>query len=341
MEIITGYTGRSHITPSLDASINTAIFGNNNVVLNFGDKLSFSAQTTGKILIGSGALCFSGRIAVSENSEEKVYTVPATGEYSHCKIVARYKKVVSDGTNIEYISLVLLQSVDSASSVTAALNLPVSEYASNVIEQSTTDADFVLYDFVVSIDGVVTNPVEPQFKVVDSIVSLAQSTEKKVKSLNDDVVDISDLVATNKRYIDGITKDLKNYRIYKIHEFTSYSDYYTLDPFDKESLILFVVNNSISFICDFSILSYPTINNTYITLTNGDYTLTFRLGINGTLYYITIYELLERKFKTETYKVYDGAFSTKDIKALTSTEEKITFNNVRIYRIPKIESEVE
>lgn len=210
MEIITGYTGRSHITPSLDASINSAIFGNNNVVLNFGDKLSFSSPTIGKIVIGSGALCFSGRIAVSENSEEKNYTPPATGEYSHCKIVARYKKIVSDGTNIESISLVLLQSVDSASSVTAALNLPVSEYASNVIEQSTTNADFVLYDFVVSEGGVVTNPVEPQFKVVDSIVSLAKSTDDDVSEINKDITSVDTKARNLEDNLDNLSTIVSN-----------------------------------------------------------------------------------------------------------------------------------
>ena len=333
MEIITGYTGRSHITPSLDASINSAIFGNNNVVLNFGDKLSFSAQTTGRILIGSGALCFSGRIAVSENAEEKEYTIPATGEYSHCKIVARYKKTVSDGTNQESISLVLLQSVDSASSVTAALNLSVNECESNVIDQSTTAADFVLYDFVVSEGGVVTNPVEPKFKVVDSIVSLAQSTEKKVKLLNDDVVDISDLVATNKSDIDGRIESLQNYRISKFYEFSSYSsDKYTFNLLDKKSLILFIVDNQIPFICDFSQLDFTNFGLNK-ELKNGDYTLRIYLYLDGSSEKLSITQILKREFETKVYEVYESAFKTKKIFALTSKTEEITFEKVRIYRL--------
>ena len=321
--------------PSLGASINTAIFGNNNVVLNFGDELSFSSQVKGKILIGSGALCFSGRIAVSENSEEKVYTVPATGEYSHCKIVARYKKVASDGTNIESISLVLLQSVDSASSVTAALNLPVNEYASNVIEQSTTDADFVMYDFVVSEGGVVTNPVEPQFKVVDSIVSLAKSTDDNVKSLNDDVVDIADLVNTNKSDIDGRIKELQKHRISMLHEFASYSDEYTIDELDKKSLILFVVDNSVSFICDFSLLRYAYTDD-YINLTNGEYSLEFILKGTESRDKLKIYELRKREYTTNSYEVLTSITKSIKISTLSITDKKQTFNNVRIYRLPKI-----
>lgn len=210
MEIITGYTGRSHITPSLDASINSAIFGNNNVVLKFGDELSISSQTIGKIVIGSGALCFSGRIAVSENSEEKNYTPPATGEYSHCKIVARYKKSVNDGTNQESISIVLLQSIDSATSETSAFNLPVEEYEEKVINQSTTAADFVLYDFVVSNSEIVTTNVEPQFKVVDSIVSLAKSTDDDVSEINKDITAVDTKARNLEDNLDNLSTIVSN-----------------------------------------------------------------------------------------------------------------------------------
>lgn len=335
MEIITGYTGRSHITPSLDASINSAIFGNNNVVLKFVDELSISSQTIGKIVIGSGALCFSGRIAVSENSEEKNYTPPATGEYSHCKIVARYKKSVNDGTNQESISLVLLQSIDSASSVTAALNLPVNEYASNIIEQSTTAADFVLYDFVVSEGGVVTNPVEPQFKVVDSIVSLAQSTDDNVKSLNDDVVDVADLVKTNKSDIDVRIESLQNYRISKLYEFSPYhGDDYTLDSLDKKSLILFIADNQIPFICDFSQLDFSRFGSNK-ELKNGDYTLRIYLYLDGSSAKLSITQISKRTFKNTTYNdVYMGNLTNKqNITAASFVEDEFKFNSIRIYRL--------
>ena len=207
MKILTGYTGTSHITPELDADVNISIFGSENVVLNFGKKLAISSSDRHAIIVDTGAVCFSGRVAVQMYQE--ALTIDRTmsdGKYSRCKIVARY---VKDEVEHESITLKLIQSNSDETSVSKAQNLTVIVAESDDIRDGENVADFELYDFVITDTGIVQETLSKKFNVIESIVSLTDDLNSKNEKTIEDISAVNERIGVAEGRITTTETDVK------------------------------------------------------------------------------------------------------------------------------------
>lgn len=108
MDIITGHTGTAHIQSGDDAALNSAIFGNGNCILEYGNKFAETHNTsTHTITINSGDLLIGGRHARIREGDTETFEFSAVGSGSTRRdaVFACYKKT-SGGIESAYLEYV-------------------------------------------------------------------------------------------------------------------------------------------------------------------------------------------------------------------------------------------
>lgn len=114
MKIVTGYTGKPHVTSMQEASENMGVAGGEDYVLSVGNKLKAEIVTNNSIKILDGDLMMQGHHALIEadNYEEVTINNGTQGMKRNDLIVARYTKDSISG--VEDIQIVVVEGTPGA-----------------------------------------------------------------------------------------------------------------------------------------------------------------------------------------------------------------------------------
>lgn len=164
MEIITGYTGKPHVTAEQDRDVNEGIFDTGSFVLKTGSQLAAELVSNNEIKIRDGVLVIQGCTAVIKKNTYDPVTI-ANGSQGMKRIdliVARYNK--NEETKIEEVTLKVIQGTPNAS--TAA----VPTYKTGDIQSGDLVADMPLYK--ITLNGLNVTSVDKMFTVIPTLPEL-------------------------------------------------------------------------------------------------------------------------------------------------------------------------
>ena len=182
MEIITGYTGKPHVTAEQDRDVNEGIFDTGSFVLKTGSQLAAELVSNNEIKIRDGVLVIQGCTAVIKKNTYDPVTI-ANGSQGMKRIdliVARYNK--NEETKIEEVTLKVIQGTPNAS--TAA----VPTYKTGDIQSGDLVADMPLYK--VTLDGLNVTSVDKMFTVIPTLPELSS----KLTKANNDITAINNII---------------------------------------------------------------------------------------------------------------------------------------------------
>ena len=182
MEIITGYTGKPHVTAEQDRDVNEGIFDTGSFVLKTGSQLAAELVSNNEIKVRDGVLVIQGCTAVIKKNTYDPVTI-ANGSQGMKRIdliVARYNK--NEETKIEEVMLKVIQGTPNAS--TAA----VPTYKTGDIQSGDLVADMPLYK--VTLDGLNVTSVDKMFTVIPTLPELSSKLTKP----NNDITAINNII---------------------------------------------------------------------------------------------------------------------------------------------------
>lgn len=135
MDIITGKTGKPHVTSQQDREINMSMFGKGNVVLPIGQQMRAELTSSNNIRIYDGMLSMQGCVASigADGYQDLTIESLTTGSERIDYVCAKYVK--ENSTGYESISLVVVSGTDG--------NPPT--IADTEIRNGATEAYFPLY----------------------------------------------------------------------------------------------------------------------------------------------------------------------------------------------------
>lgn len=167
MNIITGKTGKPHITAQQDRDINCAIFGNDCYVLPVGEQLKAEQQTSNTIRIRDGLLVMQGCAASIDSGafDDVQIENGSQGVNRIDLIVARYTQEIENG--FESVKIQVIKGTPAESPKAPAVQ-------SGEIRKGVKIVDFVLYE--VTLKAITVESVTKKFKTVDrSLYDLAKN----------------------------------------------------------------------------------------------------------------------------------------------------------------------
>lgn len=145
MEIITGYTGKPHVTSEQDRDVNIGVVGKGSYVLQTGMQLAAEVSSNNEIKIRDGVLMHQGCTAsIKKNTYDSLIIINGSQGMKRIDlIVARYEKNQDNG--IESLDLKVIQGTPAESTPT------VPEYTEGDIQAGDYVADMPMYQVI--IDG--------------------------------------------------------------------------------------------------------------------------------------------------------------------------------------------
>lgn len=161
LHLVTGYAGEAHITADDQGSLNAAVFGEGQFVLNRGNKFSANVVTNNQIKVLDGDILMQGRHIRMNSGSFVELTIEngAQGYYRNDLIVARYTK--NSSTGVEDCNLVVIK----GTATTGTASDP--EYTSgDIIGGNALQNDMPLYR--VPINGLNVQELVPLFTVIDN-----------------------------------------------------------------------------------------------------------------------------------------------------------------------------
>lgn len=172
MEIITGYTGKKHITSEQDRDINIGIVGGKSYVLCTGMQLEAEVSTNNEIKIRDGVIMHQGCAAsIKKNTYDSVTIVNGSQGMKRIDlIVARYQR--NRDTNVESLNLHVIQGTPKES------NPAVPNHTVGDIQGGDLIADMPLYQ--VTRNGLNITEVKKVFEIMDDL----ETVKKEVAELN-------------------------------------------------------------------------------------------------------------------------------------------------------------
>lgn len=178
MEIITGYTGKPHVTAEQDRDINIGMFGSSSYVLEVGMQLKAEVSSNNEIKIRDGVLLHQGCAAsIKKNTYDSLAIINGSQGMKRIDlIVARYEKNQDDRT--EKITLKVLQGTPAETSPA------VPAHTTGDIQAGDTVADMPLYQVV--IDGLNITDLKKVFETIGNISQLAEENKKLSAALDYD-----------------------------------------------------------------------------------------------------------------------------------------------------------
>lgn len=119
MNIVTGYTGTPHITANEIQAFNQGIFGNDNYILNVGQKFAATLTNATTVTIEDGEGVMQGvHFRIAPGDTDTVSISPGTSGYKRIDyICARYSK--SAITGVESVELAVVEGTPTTSTPTA------------------------------------------------------------------------------------------------------------------------------------------------------------------------------------------------------------------------------
>lgn len=179
MEIITGYTGKPHVTSEQDRDVNIGVVGEGSYVLQTGMQLAAEVSSNNEIKIRDGVLMHQGCTAsIKKNTYDSLIIINGSQGMKRIDlIVARYEKNQDNG--IESLDLKVIQGTPEEQTPT------VPEYTEGDIQAGDYVADMPMYQVI--IDGLNIAEVKKVFEVAPGIDALkkeiAESNSNILKSL--------------------------------------------------------------------------------------------------------------------------------------------------------------
>jgi hypothetical protein len=158
LHLVTGYAGRAHVTAADYASLNAAILGEGQYVLNRGSQFATTIISNNSIRVADGDIIMQGRhIRLDEGSHVDLTIQNGTqGTNRNDLIVARYTK--NSVTGIEDCNLVVIKGTESSETATDPAYTD-----GDIINGHVLQADMPLYR--VSLNGINVNALECLFTV--------------------------------------------------------------------------------------------------------------------------------------------------------------------------------
>lgn len=172
MEIITGYTGKPHVTSEQDRDVNIGVVGEESYVLQTGMQLAAEVSSNNEIKIRDGVLMHQGCTAsIKKNTYDSLTIINGSQGMKRIDlIVARYEKNQDNRT--EGLDLKVIQGTPAES------NPVVPEYTEGDIQAGDYVADMPMYQVI--IDGLNITEVKKVFEVAPSIDAM----KKEIAELN-------------------------------------------------------------------------------------------------------------------------------------------------------------
>lgn len=172
MEIITGYTGKPHVTSEQDRDVNIGVVGEGSYVLQTGMQLAAEVSSNNEIKIRDGVLMHQGCTAsIKKNTYDSLIIINGSQGMKRIDlIVARYEKNQDNG--IESLDLKVIQGTPAESTPT------VPEYTEGDIQAGDYVADMPMYKVI--IDGLNITEVKKVFEVAPGIDAM----KKEIAELN-------------------------------------------------------------------------------------------------------------------------------------------------------------
>ena len=166
MEIITGYTGKPHVTSEQDRDVNIGVVGEGSYVLRTGMQLAAEVSSNNEIKIRDGVLMHQGCTAsIKKNTYDSlIITNGSQGMKRVDLIVARYEK--NQDNRIESLDLKVIQGTPAESNPAAP------QYTEGDIQAGDYVADMPMYQVI--IDGLNITEVKKMFKVIGSNKDLSE-----------------------------------------------------------------------------------------------------------------------------------------------------------------------
>ena len=178
MEIITGYTGKPHVTSEQDRGVNIGVVGEGSYVLQTGMQLAAEVSSNNEIKIRDGVLMHQGCTAsIKKNTYDSLTIINGSQGMKRIDlIVARYEKNQDNRT--EGLDLKVIQGTPAES------NPVVPEYTEGDIQAGDYVADMPMYQVI--IDGLNITEVKKVFEVAPSIDAM----KKEIAELNSKTIQI-------------------------------------------------------------------------------------------------------------------------------------------------------
>ena len=175
MEIITGYTGKPHVTSEQDRDVNIGVVGEGSYVLRTGMRLAAEVSSNNEIKIRDGVLMHQGCTAsIKKNTYDSLtITNGSQGMKRVDLIVARYEKNQDNG--IESLDLKVIQGTPAESNPAAP------QYTEGDIQAGDYVADMPMYQVI--IEGLNITEVKKMFKVIGSNKDLADKLTELNKNI--------------------------------------------------------------------------------------------------------------------------------------------------------------
>ena len=172
MEIITGYTGKPHVTSEQDRDVNIGVVGEGSYVLQTGMQLAAEVSSNNEIKIRDGVLMHQGCTAsIKKNTYDSLIIINGSQGMKRIDlIVARYEKNQDNG--IESLDLKVIQGTPAES------NPVVPEYTEGDIQAGDYVADMPMYHVIIY--GLNITEVKKVFEDAPSIDAM----KKEIAELN-------------------------------------------------------------------------------------------------------------------------------------------------------------
>ena len=204
MEIITGYTGKPHVTSEQDRDVNIGVVGEGSYVLQTGMQLAAEVSSNNEIKIRDGVLMHQGCTAsIKKNTYDSLIIINGSQGMKRIDlIVARYEKNQDNG--IESLDLKVIQGTPAESTPT------VPEYTEGDIQAGDYVADMPMYQVI--IDGLNITEVKKVFEVAPGIDAMKKelaelNSNKKVECFNKTVATDVDLLVDFSAEVNSIIKN--------------------------------------------------------------------------------------------------------------------------------------
>ena len=136
--IITGYTGTRHITPSMDAAVFRGIIGEGSYIMNEGDKVEGSMPDINSFVVGGGIVSLQGR-QIQICQETLAVDTCATGYRRIDLIALRWEH--DSASSVDSAALVVIKGTPVSSGNESA----VPDYSTGSIDEGASRVDLPLY----------------------------------------------------------------------------------------------------------------------------------------------------------------------------------------------------
>lgn len=179
LHLVTGYAGVEHVTSNDHGSLNAAIMGNGEFVLERGNQFAASIQSNNKVRVLDGDMLMQGRhIRLKENTYVDLNFDNGTQGYKRLDlIVVRYSK--SSTTDVEEANLVVIKGTPSETSY----NVP-DKITGDILNESALENDTVLYR--VKFDGLNIQPLEKVFETITTLETLEEDIQDTIDEMVED-----------------------------------------------------------------------------------------------------------------------------------------------------------